>query len=146
MKIKNRAARLLTVGALAAASATTGLVAQSALPAFAADTCTGAGTGSQAWHTGTTQRLKEGYGAIVFSFFTSTGCSSAVLPGGANANLSMRVSFCSGGGGTSGGSTFTTVTAQSIAVTVLDGACFQTQWRPNNAATDYENFHGKLIW
>ncbi|NOX30899.1 MAG: hypothetical protein GXP35_12755 [Actinobacteria bacterium] len=110
--------------------------------------CTGAYTSSQAWHTGSTTRWTGGTSRsnIIWSFFTTTGCSGSFLPGGASANLSMRVLFCSGSGGTSGGSTFTSVTAKYLATSVKAGTCFKVQWRPNNSATDYEDFDGKIIW
>lgn len=145
MPMRNRAARLLTVMLLVITS-----LAFGSDTAFAATTyeCTGANTGSQSWHTGSTVRYTGGSSNsnIVWSFFTSTGCPNSVLPGGGSASLSMRVQFCSGSGGTSIGDTFTSVTAKAIATSVLPGTCFRVQWLPNNAATDNENFHGKIIW
>lgn len=143
--LRVRVTRLLTALLLVIAS-----MALSEGTAIAASTyqCTGGNTGSQSWHTGSTVRWTGGTSKsnIVWSFFNSTGCPNSVLPGGANPSLSMRVQFCSGSGGTSFGDTFFSVTAKAIATDVLAGTCFRVQWRPNNAATDNENFHGKIIW
>lgn len=110
--------------------------------------CTGGNTSSQSWHTGSNTRwtTNNGNSSIVWSFYANTGCPNSVLPGDANQNLGMKVQSCSGGGGQSYTRTFTSVTAKNIATQVLPHTCFKVMWRPNNDATDYENFHGKLLW
>lgn len=143
---RRRALRLLVVMILLVATLGVG---QGQAQAHSTYACTGANTSSQSWHTGSNVRFtasNHGNTNVVWSFFTTTGCSSSVLPGGGSANLSMRLQFCSGGGGNSIGSTFSSVTAKQLATSVLPGTCFKVQWRPNNSATDFANFHGKLLW
>jgi hypothetical protein len=124
------------------------VIAQEEAQATSVYGCTGGNTSSQSWHTGSNTRwtTNNGNSSIVWSFYTSTGCPNSLLPGGANQNLGMKVQFCSGGGGQSYTRTFTSVAAKNIATHVLPHTCFKVMWRPNNAATDHESFHGKLLW
>lgn len=145
--IRGRTMRMLVAFVLVIAAMGIGMP-----PAKAATTyqCTGAAsTGSVGvWTTGSTVRYTGGStnSGIMWSFFTGTGCPNSFLPGQPTASLSMRVAFCSGSGGTSNGTTFTTVTAAMLATNVLPGTCFRVQWRPNNAATANKPFHGKIQW
>lgn len=124
------------------------VVTQEEAQAASVYACTGGNTGSQSWHTGSNTRwtTNNGNSSVVWSFFTSTGCPNSLLPGDPNQNLGMKLQFCSGGGGQSYTRTFTSVTAKNIATQVLPNTCFKVMWRPNNASTDNEDFHGKLLW
>lgn len=131
-----------------ALAAFTIVITQEEAQAVSVYACTGGNTSSQSWHTGSNVRTttNNGKSSIVWSFYTSTGCPNSFLPGGANQNLGMKVQFCSGGGGQSYTRTFTSASTKSIATQVMPNTCFKVMWRPNNAATDHESFHGKLLW
>lgn len=136
----------------AAAVAVTSLGGVVALPsssAFAAAACA-SGTAppyNGSFTTGTSVRYKNGYGSIYWYFNNDPGFSCPItLPGGSSMRFSMRVRFCSGSGGVSGGHEFTTAGGHEIAVTVRNGACFQTQYKSNNSATANKSFAGVIVW